>query len=160
MMAQVHSLRHQLGAMDGAGLNIVDLGPAVGGVLLGLLVSEPLANNVVGVELCAVKYGLAHEWAAALVSNAFWFAPTVDRFLDGLILGDMTKTDGAHVAAVKDADVVFMNNYLFNDIAPREKVSLNGTMACRLGEWMRKSHAILVTTLMLCDDDLEGVGKF
>ena len=54
MMAQVHSLRHQLGAMDGAGLNIVDLGSAVGGVLLGLLVSEPLAKTVVGVELCAV----------------------------------------------------------------------------------------------------------
>jgi hypothetical protein len=53
-----------------------------------------------------------------------------------------------------------MNNYLFNDIAPREKVSLNGTMACRLGEWMKKPHAILVTTSMLCDDNLEGVGKF
>lgn len=156
MMAKVHALRQQLGAHD-VDLNFVDLGSAVGAVLLGMLVSEPLVRNVVGVELCEVKHKLAQQWAATLVSNAFWFAPTVDRFLDGLIHGDMTEGVGPHVAAVNGADVVFMNNYLFNDIPPGQQVSLNGKMAHRLGEWMRKPHAILATTSMLCDDNLTEV---
>ena len=126
---------------------------------LGVLVLDPTIAGVFGVDVSDRMITLGQEWAASLARDAPWVTPTLDKFLSSLVCQDMSLGIGQHVEAVKVADIVFMNNYLFSDTAPGELTSLNGKMAKNLGQWLVKRHAVLVATAMLSDDALLLAGN-
>jgi hypothetical protein len=131
------------------GLNFVDLGSGIGGVVLATLVMQ--ADKVVsacGVEIDADLHDSMVEWLQSTGSRWPWMHHCTQVLKAQMINGDFIEHRGV-INVLEEADVVFCNNYLFDP--PNNKqpsTSLNDKLRALLCRHLRP-NATLVTTSSL-----------
>jgi hypothetical protein len=131
------------------GLNFVDLGSGIGGVVLATLVLQAGAVvSACGVERDASLHDNMIQWLRSAASRWPWIQHSTQLLEATMINADLTK-DGGVVDMLRKADVVFINNYLFESPNGQQPgISLNDKLKIMLCQHLRPD-ATLVTTCSL-----------
>ena len=102
-----------------------------------------------GIELNLDLHQTALRWTRLICEGDGLMQEVLSHHNEGLVQGDMLSNEPKVRNAILKADVLFCNNFCFDDNEPKRQGSLNG----RLGELLAmcmKPGAVIVTTHPLC----------
>jgi hypothetical protein len=133
------------------GLRFVDLGSGIGGVVLATLLLMPdTVAFACGVERDTSLHETMQQWLRGIDAKWPWLQHCTQLLEANMIHGDFIR-DRCVVELLQTADVVFVNNYLFDPPTgcdPGAGVSLNQKLKTLLCEHL-SPDATLVTTASL-----------
>jgi hypothetical protein len=141
-------------------LTFVDLGSGIGGVVIATLILHPnVVSSACGIEIHADLHENMQQWLRSAGKQWPWLKHCTQLLEGNMINGDFTRDDRVS-EVLKKADVVFVNNYLFdpqtgiNPVVSRAP-SLNQKLQALLCANL-SSNATVLTTSKLTDSRRGG----